>query len=63
MQVKVFTNQGNAPKLELEINEWLKNNTKIQISHVKQSYAYESTGDQFYALISVWYTIARERIP
>jgi hypothetical protein len=54
MQVKMFTDQGDAPKLETEINNWLKNNSNIEIIHVKQSYAYD--GEQFfYALISIWY--------
>jgi len=41
MQVKVFSNRRDTPELEAEINSWLKSNSNIQISHVKQSYAYD----------------------
>jgi hypothetical protein len=56
MQVKVFLSQEDAPKLETEINMWLKNNNKIEISHVTQSYAFDGKHDS-YALISIWYTV------
>ncbi len=56
MQVKVFLSQEDAPKLETEINMWLKNNNKIDISHVKQSYAFDGKHAS-YALISIWYTV------
>ena len=55
MQVKVFSNKGDAPKLEAEINNWLKNNSNVQISHVKQGYAYDAK-HAFYTLVSIWYT-------
>lgn len=54
MNVKIFTNEGDAPKLEKEINDWLSKN-KADIQHIKQSYAYDIKGDSFYALISIWY--------
>ena len=56
MQVKVFSSRKEAPELEAEINYWLKSNSNIQISHVKQSYAYDGKR-VFYTLISIWYTI------
>ncbi len=55
MKVKIFTNQGNAPKLEKEINEWLDVQVSIKIHHIKQSYAFDSKGDQFYTIVSIWY--------
>jgi hypothetical protein len=55
MKVKMFTNQGDVPKLEEEINKWLTHNP-ANISHVKQSYGYDNKGDMFYTLISIWYT-------
>ena len=55
MQVKVFSNKGDASKLEAEVNTWLKKNNNIEISHVRQSCAYD--GEQaFYTLMSIWYT-------
>jgi len=54
MKVKIFTNEGNAPKLEKEINNWLSE-SKADIRHIKQSYAYDVKDDLFYALVSVWY--------
>jgi hypothetical protein len=54
MQVKMFVNQGDAPKLQEEVNEWLSAN-RVNIHHVKQSYAFDSKGDTFYTLISIWY--------
>lgn len=56
MKVKMFTNQGDAPKLESEVNQWLsEHNIKISHSHIEQSYAYDSKGDVFYTLIYIWY--------
>ena len=55
MKVKMFPNQGDAPKLENEINKWLLDNSNIEIAHVKQSYAYDNISF-FSALISIWYT-------
>ena len=54
MKIKIFTNEGDAPKLEKEINKWLSEN-KVHIHHIKQSYAYDPKGDQFYTLVSVWH--------
>ena len=54
MKVKIFTNEGDAPKLEKEINSWLSE-SKADIRHIKQSYAYDVKGDLFYTLVSVWY--------
>ncbi len=54
MKVKIFTNEGDAPQLEKEINNWLSE-SKTHIQHVKQSYACDSKGDKFYALVSIWY--------
>ena len=61
MQVKVFSNKGDAPKLEADINYWLKDNGNIQISHVKQSYAFDAK-HAFYTLISIWYTIQQTKV-
>jgi len=55
MRVKVFSNRRDTPELEAEINSWLTSNSNIQISHVKQSYAYDGKR-VFYTLISIWYT-------
>ena len=38
MKVKMFTNEGNATKLEEEVNDWLSKNP-ANIFQVKQSYA------------------------
>lgn len=54
MKVKFFTNAGNAPALEKEINQWLHDNRKIEILHIKQDYAYDNK-EYFYTLISLWY--------
>ena len=54
MKVKMFSNEGNIPKLEEEINQWFSQN-KVNISHVKQSYIYDVKGDMFCTLISIWY--------
>ena len=54
MKVKIFTNEGDAPKLEKEINSWLSKN-KTHIHHIKQNYAYDNKGDKFFALVSIWY--------
>ena len=56
MRVKVFSNRRDTPELEAEINSWLTTNSNIQISHVKQSYAYDGKHAS-YALISIWYTV------
>lgn len=54
MKVKIFTNEGDAPKLEKEINDWLSE-TKVDIHHIKQSYAYDIKADLFDTNISLWY--------
>jgi hypothetical protein len=59
MQVKVFSTLADAPKLEADINTWLKNNNNIEISHVKQSYAYY-TEHTSHILVSIWYTVRSE---
>ena len=55
MKVKIFTNAGEEAELEKEINEWLSKNSKIKISHIKQSYAYNNDELLFNTIISVWY--------
>jgi hypothetical protein len=54
MKIKIFTNDGDASKLENEINTWLSNN-KVPIQLVKQNYTYDVKGDKFYTLVSIWY--------
>ena len=61
MQVKLFSNRRDTPELEVEINSWLTNNSNIQISHVKQSYAYDGKR-VFYTLISIWYRIQKTKV-
>jgi hypothetical protein len=56
MKVKISTNQGDAPKLEKEINQWLLENENIEVKHIKQDYAYDNE-QFFYALVSIWYFI------
>lgn len=54
MKVKIFVDEGGAPKLEKEINEWLdKNDKKLTIAHIKQSCAIDD--DFLHTLISIWY--------
>jgi hypothetical protein len=56
MKVKIFTNQGDALKLEEEINQWLsEKNVSLSYSHIKQNYIYDSKDNRFCALVSVWY--------
>lgn len=56
MKVKMFQNQGDAPKLEKEVSHWLSEN-KASPSHsqFKQSYVYDSKNDVFHILVSIWY--------
>jgi len=54
MKVKIFINEGDVPKLEKEINQWLLDNKDIEIIHIKQDYAYDNK-EFFYTLVSVWY--------
>ena len=62
MKVKVFSSKGKllhklsrlTSQIEQDINHWLENNPKINITHIKQS----PCGGIFDAekhLISVWY--------
>ena len=53
MKVKIFSNDGDSPSLERDINAWLEQNKNIEVLHVKQSYA--DGGESMYALVSVWY--------
>ncbi len=56
MKVKMFTNRGDAAKLEEEINQWLSDkNISISYSHIKQNYTFDSKDNVASALISVWY--------
>ncbi|MGD0277645.1 MAG: hypothetical protein ABSB79_16650 [Syntrophales bacterium] len=52
MKIKIFSNHGNVPQLEEEINEWL-NNDKIHLKEISQSSACDETS--LYTTISVWY--------
>lgn len=54
MKVKIFTDDGNASKLEIEINKWLSEHPNIKIHFIKQGY---SAGEEqtMYTLISIWY--------
>ena len=62
MMVKIFTNMGDALKLEKEINQWLdENRNNIKVDHVQQSYAHDGQVN-FYTLISVWYVTQRPDI-
>ena len=54
MKVKIFTNLGDAPRLEKEINQWLNDNIERKILHIQQDYAYDNK-EAFYTLISIWY--------
>ena len=62
MKVKVFSSKGRllhklsrlTSQIEQDINHWLENNPKINISNIKQS----SCGGSFDSakhLISIWY--------
>ena len=62
MKVKVFSTKGRflhklsrlTSQIEQDINHWLENNPKINITNIKQS----SCGGSFDAakhLISIWY--------
>jgi hypothetical protein len=56
MRVKLFTDRGDLPKLEEEINQWLSSkNVSISQSHIKQNYIYDTKDNMSHALISVWY--------
>lgn len=51
--MKLFAGQGEAAELEMEVNQWLKENPYITLKEIGQSYA--SNGDKLFALMSVWY--------
>ena len=55
MEVKIFTNTGDAPKMEKEINKWLSDSKTINVKFIKQSYSYDVKDDVFCAIISIWY--------
>ena len=50
----MFVNEGDIPKLEEEVNNWLSHNP-VKISHVKQSFSFDSEDHIFRTLISIWY--------
>jgi hypothetical protein len=54
MKVKMFVNEGDIPKLEKEVNQWLGENN-ISALHINQSFTFDSSDNQHSALISVWY--------
>lgn len=54
MKVKIFSNEGDAPKLEAEINQWLLANDNIEVFDIKQNYSYDNK-QFFYTLVSIWY--------
>lgn len=53
VKMKIFTGNGDAAVLEVELNEWLEKNPYITIKDIKQSYV--ASGEQFFALMSLWY--------
>jgi hypothetical protein len=53
VKMKIFTGNGDAVVLEGELNEWLEKNPYITVKNIKQSYV--SSGEQLFALMSVWY--------
>lgn len=55
MKVKIFTDEGDAPKLEKEINAWLDEGKAEDIYHIKQSYFYDSKDNVYAGTISIWY--------
>lgn len=52
MKVKIFSNDGNAPEMEIEINKWLSDKNII-IKHIKQGNVIDK--DIISTVISVWY--------
>lgn len=52
MNVRMFTNNGNADDLEKEINDWL-DRTNVKVIDIKQSYTCDAK--TCYTLVSVWY--------
>jgi len=53
MEVKIFTDEGDAPKLEKKINEWLSENKHVDIKHITQGNAADE--EVLYTSISIWY--------
>jgi hypothetical protein len=51
--MKIFTGTGDAAVLESELNEWLEKNPYITIKNINQSYV--ASGEQLFALVSLWY--------
>lgn len=54
MKVKIFTDDGNASKLEKEINKWLSEHPNLKIRFIKQGYC-AGEEQMMHALISIWY--------
>ena len=62
MKVKVFSSKGNylrklsrlTSQIEQDINHWLENNPKINITNIKQS-SWQVVFDVEKHFISVWY--------
>ncbi|HMB92731.1 MAG TPA: hypothetical protein VKP65_17910 [Rhodothermales bacterium] len=61
MKVKVFYKQADDRVLEHQINDWLSDNSGIEILHIGQSHAFAfETEDQparhdYEVIISIWY--------
>jgi len=53
VKMKIFTGNGDAAVLEGELNDWLEKNPYITVKDIKQSYV--SSGEQLFALMSLWY--------
>lgn len=53
MKTKIFTGNGDAAVLEVELNEWLEKNPYITVKSIKQNYV--ASGEKLFALVSLWY--------
>lgn len=53
MKTKIFTGNGDAALLEVELNNWLEKNPYITLKTIKQNYVVK--GDQLFAMVSLWY--------
>ena len=53
MKMKIFTGNGDAAVLEVELNEWLEKNPYITVKTIKQSYV--ANGERLFTLVSLWY--------